>query len=79
MDHRTDTLLFTLSRPAARDLAAAMARHGLRAHVTRMLWDPIYARNCIAQAHTTADAELRCLAVELFRRYEAIRGQEVHP
>jgi hypothetical protein len=58
---------------AADDLtyfAAIMARNGFTVWVDRMLRNTDYARNRIALAHTSADGELRSLAVALFRRYE---------
>jgi hypothetical protein len=43
-----------------------MARQGWRVNLARMALDRVYARDCIAQAHTSADAPLRALAVALF-------------
>lgn len=60
--------------------AAIMARSGFTVWVERMLCHPDYARNRIALAHTSADGELRSLAVDLFRRYEiASARMATHP
>jgi hypothetical protein len=60
-----------------------MARHGWHVHATRMALDPLYARERIALAHTSADAELRRLAVELFNHFPLARcrddGQGAEP
>jgi hypothetical protein len=47
----------------------AMAQQGWPTALARMVYDPIYARERIALAHTSADAALRDLAVRLFRCY----------
>jgi hypothetical protein len=61
-----------------RRFAYALRQRGFTAHVTRMLWDPIYARGRIAFAHTLADDALRAQAVQLFRHYEAIAAPRAH-
>jgi hypothetical protein len=43
-----------------------MARQGWHVALPRMACDPIYARQQMALAHTSADDALRRLAVELF-------------
>jgi hypothetical protein len=48
--------------------AAAMSHHGLAAQPLRMLCDKLYAHEQIALAHSTADRDLRHLAVALFHR-----------
>jgi hypothetical protein len=50
-----------------------MARHGWHMCAARMAFDPLYARERIALAHTSADAELRRLAVELFNHFPLAR------
>jgi hypothetical protein len=62
-----------------RRFAYALRQRGFTAHVTRMLWDPIYARGRIAFAHTLADDALRAQAVQLFRHYETMAPPQALP
>jgi hypothetical protein len=45
---------------------ALMAREGWSVSLHRMCLDRVYARECIAQAHTSAADPLRAIAVDLF-------------
>jgi hypothetical protein len=71
------------SAPSAMDdltyFAALMARNGFTVLADRMFWNPVYARDRIALAHTSADEELRSLAVKLFRRYEITSARAATP
>ncbi len=51
-----------------------MAAEGCGVNVARMDLDPVYARECISRAHTSAQDELRAIAVVLFERYGPVAG-----
>lgn len=53
-----------------------MAAEGWVVHTARMIFDRLYAHERIALGHTSANAELRGLALELFRGLHARDGIE---
>jgi hypothetical protein len=52
--------------PQLERFRALMAREGWPVSLHRMCLDRLYARECIAQAHTSAADPLRAIAVDLF-------------
>ncbi len=50
---------------------ALMSREGLPVQLSRMLYDRLYAYECIAQAHATGNEPLRRMALQLFQVYQA--------
>jgi hypothetical protein len=52
--------------PQLERFRALMAREGWSVSLHRMCLDSVYARACIAQAHTSAADPLRAIAVDLF-------------
>ena len=55
---------------ALRDFTLRMAQHGFPVSSTLMLYEPSYALDQLRCAHTLADADLRVLAMHLFRHLE---------
>jgi hypothetical protein len=53
-----------------------MAAEGWVVHTARMIFDRVYAHERIALGHTSASAELRRLALELFRGLHSRDGIE---
>jgi hypothetical protein len=49
-----------------------MAQHGFALDTSRLFFDPFYAYKRLALAHTSDDAALKELAVELFEKYKAL-------
>lgn len=52
--------------PQLERFRALMAQEGWPVSLHRMCLDRLYARECIAQAHTSAADPLRAIAVDLF-------------
>ncbi len=61
-----------LSVAALLQFKQLMAREGWLVHVARMCYDRLYAYERIAQAHASADGELRRAALALFQAYHRL-------
>lgn len=77
----SDSLMPGASLPSADLWAIArfkelMAAEGWVVHTARMIFDRVYAHERIALGHTSASAELRSVALELFRGLHARDGIE---
>ncbi len=51
-----------------------MEAHGLPLQPTRMIYDRLYAFDCLALAHDSGDEALRRMALHIFNAYQA-RGE----
>jgi hypothetical protein len=59
---------------ALHEFAVTMSGHGFSVSSTLMKFDRVYALEQLQLAHTLADAPLRQMAMELFRRFERQRS-----
>ena len=65
-----------LSVAALLQFKQLMAREHWPVHVARMCYDRLYAYERIAQAHASADAPLRRVALQLFQAYHRLDQAE---
>jgi hypothetical protein len=76
-DHGSAVALPLGGRVKATTLRAfvrAMAAQGTQVQAARLGYDRLYACECFASAHTSDDARLRSLALELFHAFERRRA-----
>lgn len=55
-----------IPRALLRDFTQAMQQQGMAVQPQRLRYDRVYARSCLANAHSQGDARLRGLAMRLF-------------